>query len=332
MPRAGRVFFDGAYYHVYNRAARGARVLAEDGETERFVALLREVMARDQVTVLAWCVLSDHYHLALTTGPVPLDRPMRSLQQRFTRQYNARHRVFGPLWQSRYRAKLVTDQRYLDQLLVYIHMNPVAAGIVAEPADYQWSGHRELVGKVDDPLVAVDEVLRLFGTTRRAARSSYRRTVETAAAEPWVRERPGQLPWWRLGRPPAAEAEESEADPDASGSARRQQDAERRERERPRLSVEEFLRLGATALGIDLDALASRGRSRALVEARELLAASGVERYSLRVKDIAAALAKHPVTGSGWVMRGVHRRHTDATFRDRYEQLDAALAQRGNQR
>lgn len=87
----------------------------------------------------------QHYHFAVRTGKVTLDRPLRSLQQRVTRSVNTRERVFGPLWQGRYKAKLVDDQRYLDQLLVYIHLNPVIAGLVDDPAKYHWIGHRELL-------------------------------------------------------------------------------------------------------------------------------------------------------------------------------------------
>ncbi len=198
MPRAQRVFFDGAVYNVYNKVSRGEMILGEEGEAARFVTLLKEAMRRDGVSVLAWCVLSSHYHLAVQTGAVSLDRPMRSVQQRFTRQYNARNRVFGPLWQGRYRAKLVEDQRYLDQLLVYVHLNPVAAGLVSDPAEYEWSGHRELVGRTRDPLIDADEVLRLFGGTRWTRRDRSRLYSRTGSSL-------GQTSGWlgRLWRPTA---------------------------------------------------------------------------------------------------------------------------------
>ena len=114
MPRAGRVFLEGGIYHVYNRVTRGERVFSDDYEASTFVGLLREVKERDRLVVYAWCLMSNHYHSALRTGAIPLSRSMRSLQQRVTRGYNIRNRVFGPLWQGRYRAKLVEDQRYLD--------------------------------------------------------------------------------------------------------------------------------------------------------------------------------------------------------------------------
>ena len=323
MPRAGRVFFDGAVYHVYNRLARGERVFAEDEMAERFVGLLREVTARDGVTVFAWALLPNHYHLALRTGAVALERPMKSLQQRTTRRVNAGRGVFGPLWQGRYRAKLVEDRRYLDQLLVYIHLNPVVAGLVEDPADYGWSGHREILKTCPNAVIDADEVLRLFGSTRRGARAAYVRTLRGARDAEWIGEGPGNLPWWRLGRPPRSESE----DPEETGRVARVEAEERRQRERPRIDAGELLRRGGELLGVGFEALAGRGKAPEVVRARELLTVLGVERYGLRVMDIAAALGKHPATGTGWVMRGVRRRQENSEDAARLEELDKALSQ-----
>ena len=146
MPRPDRIYVEGGFYHVYNRLGRGERVFDQEKEAEAFVGLLRDVAERDGLTIFAWCLMSNHYHLAVRTGVISLDRPMQSLQQRVTRGVNLRRRVYGPLWQGRYRAKLVKDQRYLDQLLIYIHLNAVTAGIVDDPAEYRWSGRCELLG------------------------------------------------------------------------------------------------------------------------------------------------------------------------------------------
>ncbi len=78
MPRAKRVFFDGAVYHVYNRLARGGGVFTSDDMASEFVELLREVTARDGVTVFAWVVLPNDYHLTLQAGAAPLARTMKT--------------------------------------------------------------------------------------------------------------------------------------------------------------------------------------------------------------------------------------------------------------
>ncbi|MCP4901113.1 MAG: hypothetical protein GY906_29435 [bacterium] len=321
--RAPRIFIEGGVYHVYNRVARGMRVFGDDDEAERFVGLLREVRDRDGQTIFAWCLMGSHYHLALRQGAVPLARSMKTVQNRFTRNYNARHKEFGPLWQSRYKAKRVDNPGYLHQLLAYVHLNPVVAGLVNDPADYEWVGHRELIKATYDPVIDVDQVLMLFGKTKVAARKAYVRGLRGIRDAEWLGEGPGRLPWWRLGRPPKEEDEDLK--PEAP-SAFVDELGRSTGLERQRLTVEEFVRLASTHLGVELDVLRGRARARDAVEARELLVTLGAERYGLKVKELTIVLGKSVQAGSEYVSRGIRRRQEDEGFRKRFEALDRKIA------
>ena len=324
MPRPDRVLVEGGVYHVYNRLGRGERVFEREEVALGFERLLREVVERDELTVFAWCLMPNHYHLAVRTGVVPLDRPMRSLQQRVARRVNLSDRVHGPLWQGRYRSKLVDEGRYLDRLLVYIHLNPVTAGLVDDPGVYRWSGHRDVLGEVRKPIIDVDEVLRVFGTTRRAARSAYVRALKGAVGEEWIGETPGRVPWWRLGRPPRGEEE----DPEETVRARREQE-ERGPEWRPTFGAGELIRRAAEALGVEVRDLRSRSRRADLVHARELLMVLAVERYSLKVRDVARELDKSADGMSQALARGVERRKRGGEFRAELDDLDRRVASPG---
>ncbi len=86
---------------------------------------------------------------------------MKTLQQRVTRAHNMSARVFGPLWQGRFKAKEVENQEYLTQLVAYVHLNPVKAGLVERVDDYRWSGHLDIIGRRRSPIVAVEDALLL---------------------------------------------------------------------------------------------------------------------------------------------------------------------------
>ena len=321
MPRPDRILVEGGLYHVYNRLARGEQYFREEEEARGFVSRLRDVVERDDLTVYAWCLMSNHYHLAVRAGVVPLDRPMKTLQQRVTRGINARHRVYGPMWQGRFRCKVVDDQRYLDQLLIYIHLNPLQAGLVADPAEYRWSGHHELLGAAKKPVVDVDEVLRVFGKTRRSARAAYVRRVKGSFEEEWIGEEPGRLPWWRLGRPPKGEDEDPETEV-REMRAKKELGPELRPSYEPR----EFIARGAEVLGFGVDELRSRGRAPKSVQARELLLVVGVERYGLKVNELAREFQKTPDGMSQALARAVRRRAADGEFMKQVNKLDRALA------
>jgi len=316
MPRQPRVFVDGAYYHVYCRVGRGEPVFRDDAETEAFCEILRDVAQRHGLTVLAWCVMSNHYHLAVRCGRVPLWRTMRLIQGRYSKGFNRRRKVYGPLWQGRYKAKLVSDERHLQQLIVYIHLNPSGAGVVRDPARYQWSGHKEILGNGEVGLVNFDEALLVFGDSREGARRAYLQAVGAAARAPWLSRVPGRLPWWRR-----EESEEglslAQRWPrlDALGASTGP--------EYRVLSPDEYLFAAANAMDASVAALAGPRSGRELTRLREMLALVGVESYGFRVKDLATRLGKNPGVVSRWANMGGERRVRDVAFRERVEQFEA---------
>ena len=96
VPRRPRILIEGGLYHVYNRFARGERVFADLEEAIAFVDLLRDVKQRDGLTIMAWAVLSNHFHMAVRTSAIPLSRTMKYLQGTYSRTFNRRWRRSGP--------------------------------------------------------------------------------------------------------------------------------------------------------------------------------------------------------------------------------------------
>ncbi len=140
--------------------------------------------------------MDNHYHVALRSAPVPLTRSIGFVQSRFGQDSNRRHHSTGPLWQGRFKAEVVEDEGYPLQLIAYIHLNPVAAKVVADPPEYRRSGHRELLKKPPSPLVDTEQTLCLYGEMLRSARAAYVRTLERVDEATWRTCLPGALPWW----------------------------------------------------------------------------------------------------------------------------------------
>ena len=311
------MFVDGAIYHVYCRVARGEPVFADEGEALDLVDTIAEIKRRDNLQILAWCVMSNHYHLALRSATVPLWRTMRLLQGRYSKAHNARHQTFGPVWQGRYRARLVTGEAHLAQVIAYIHLNPVASGAVRDPRVWQWSGHRELLGEVAEPLIDADAALAAFGDKPGAAMRAYLRTLAELSGKPWVERSPGGLPWWTVGRPPT-EAPADRPRVDALGASTAP--------ERPRLTAEELLELAAVTSGTSVSELRSPRSGSGLTRGRELLALVAVELFGVRVKDLAAALGRDPSSVSRWVNAAGERRAADTAYRRSADEMAAAIA------
>jgi REP element-mobilizing transposase RayT len=324
MPRSPRVFLEGGIYHVYNRVTRGEKVFDDDQEALFLLDTMRKVRDRDGFIVLAWCIMGNHYHLAVRCTSVPLWRSMASLHTRVSRSFNSRYRVYGPFWQGRYNAKLVETPEYLRQLLVYIHLNPVTAGVVERPDEFVWSGHREVVRRFKKPFVDPDELLLSFDETRKAARRAYLSSIRAAVDEEWLDGLPGTLPWWRLGRPRKEDRENELGLKPGTPSI----DALGRSTglERPWLTPGDFIDRVLKVLEISREDVASGTKRRDVVRAREILFSLGIERYGLKVTEMAAALQVKYDSASLWGRRGAERRTGNAEFARKAEEVDAAVA------
>jgi REP element-mobilizing transposase RayT len=318
MPRAGRSFEEGRTYHVYNRVAGGRKAFEDDELARTFVDLFRQAVDRDEVAVLGWCLLGNHYHMILRQGPVPLSRTMKTIQQGVTRKRNLREGTYGPLWQGRFKAKEVSDDDYLRQLVAYVHLNPVKANRCRTVDDHRLSGHRDVVGKRRNPIVRVDDVLLLFGDRRREALRHYRRTLAGIGGEEWAGEGPGNLPWWRLGRPTEEERlKRSEgAYIDELGRSTAMW--------RPRIEARDWVNLACAHLGVNPEELKGHGRDPEIVKCRELIGLVGIERYGVKVIELAEVLEKSRDGVSKWMRRGAVRRVSDPEFAEAAQALDHA--------
>jgi len=313
MPRKPRTFIEGGIYHVYNRFTNGEPIFQSLDACREFLDLLRTVKNRDGLSIFAYCLMTNHYHLALRTGAVQLSRSMRTLNGRFSLRYNLMHHRYGPLWQGRYKARLVDDPSYLTRLVLYIHLNPVTAGFVSSPDEYTLSGHRELIRKTADSVVDADDALTIFGETLRAARIRYLQSIRQGCPD-------GAefttLPWWRRSdrqlRPKDVEYV------DVLGRSTGL--------ERPKLAADDYLDRVCRLLGTKVDRLASRARDSETASLRRLVSTLGMERWEQRVTELASVMDKNRNVVSSWVSRGGRERLEDEAFAAALDDLDRRLS------
>jgi putative transposase len=173
MARKPRIHFPGGLYHVIFRGNSGQDIFLTDADYCRFYLLLQEGTFRFGYRVHAFCLMTNHIHLVLQVGEIPLSRGMQNLSFRYTRWLNWREQRTGHLFQGRFKAVLVDGDSYLLELVRYIHLNPVRAGMVTNPDEYQWSGHRAYLGKETLPWLTTDCTLAQFGRSAAKARPAY---------------------------------------------------------------------------------------------------------------------------------------------------------------
>ena len=146
-----RLEFPGAIHHVTSRGDRREPIYVDEADRAEHLAVLAQAADRFDAQVLAYCQMGNHYHLVLHTRQGNLSRFMRHLNGVYTQTFNRRHGLVGHLFQGRFKAILVDRDAYLLTLCRYVERNPVAAGIVRQPADWAWSSCRAHLGLEPSP-------------------------------------------------------------------------------------------------------------------------------------------------------------------------------------
>ena len=180
MPRTARLDISGVLQHVIVRGVERRDIFLDDDDRQAFLDRFSCLLLQTGTACLAWSFLTNHAHMLLRPTEGTLGHFMRRLLTGYAVTFNLRHHRSGHLFQNRYKSIICEEDPYLLELVRYIHLNPLRAGIVKDTAglkEYPWSGHAILMGRREMPGQHVEEVLRYFGKRKKAAREKYQTFV-----------------------------------------------------------------------------------------------------------------------------------------------------------
>lgn len=183
MPRAARLQYEGAFYHVISRGNRQQPIFHQKADYRRFLDRLRIEVERYHFHLYAYVLMPNHFHLLLEQEDLPLSRFMQVLLTSHARWHNLRYQQNGHLFQGRYRALLCDKESYLLELTRYIHLNPVRAKIVKQPEAYPWSSYRAYLGREAGKALETGLVLGILDKREARARRQYEWFVLDALGE-----------------------------------------------------------------------------------------------------------------------------------------------------
>ncbi len=303
MSRKPRIHYQGALYHVILRGNAQDDVFYDDVDRTRFCLLMQEGTERFGYRVHAFCLLDDHIHIAIQVGERPLSRIMQNLTFRYTQWFNRRHQRVGHLFQGRYKTNLVDVDSYLLQLVSYIHLNPVRAGIMKRPESYRWSSHRFYRGDDTLPWLTEGLVLARFADREGEARERFHRFVlggldsDAAKSEFSPAQSDGRL----IGNESFIERVQ-EAEDGMKGT---------------RITLDGIIDGVCKAYGIAQDELLAPGRGRLASEARSVIGLIVQEHPEITIAEAAKVFQRDSSTLSAGAARLRNRMNRDRTLHDR---------------
>jgi REP element-mobilizing transposase RayT len=300
------------------RGVERRAIFIDDDDRHQFLQRFGRLLLETGTDCYAWALLPNHAHMLLRCRDIELSRFMRRLLTGYAVYFNRRHDRVGHLFQNRYKSIVCEEDTYFLELIRYIHLNPLRAGLVSDLQDlddFKWCGHAALVGRESLRWYPVDELLRWFSADVLGARRVYRQFVADGLTQGNCPERVGDR-----GPLPATEVGSS-SDHRVLGSdafvARLRSD-ERFQARLPnpqRLSLDELRSRVAAMFALPVDAIMWRRRGNSAAEARGLFCFLAVKELGYSGVAVGGYLRLDGSSVSRAVSRGdvYRRKHLDGT-------------------
>ncbi len=180
MARLPRLTLPGYPHHVIQRGNNRQPVFAQSADYRILLDLLDEYASKFDVAVHSYVLMNNHFHLLVTPKTTDgLPKMMQAIGRRYVRYFNDTRQRSGTLWEGRYKSTLIQTERYLLTCMVYIDLNPVRSGMVAQPQDYPWSSHGYYTGRRTDHLITPHALVWELGNTPFAREAAYAQLVQS---------------------------------------------------------------------------------------------------------------------------------------------------------
>ncbi len=176
MPRQPRIQIAGSLYHVMARGIHGQDLFYDKKDFDHFASRLAELFITTDHTCYAWALLNNHFHLLIKSGETPLSLLMRKMLTGHAVYFNRRHKRSGHLFQNRFKSILCQEDAYFLQLVRYIHLNPIRAGLVKSIRSlnsYKYSGHAYILGELTNDWQDTQTPLLWFGKQKNRSVQKY---------------------------------------------------------------------------------------------------------------------------------------------------------------
>lgn len=164
MPYRKEKFYNGAYYHLFNRGVNKETIFFERENYLFFLRQMRKYLTNELLIIIAYCLMPNHYHLLVHLKTDQLATVMQRFALSYSKAINKRFNRVGSLFQGPFKAVLIENNQHLLHLSRYIHFNPVDAGLVSKPEAWEFSSYRDYIGLRKGTIIEHEIVLSQFAS------------------------------------------------------------------------------------------------------------------------------------------------------------------------
>ena len=184
MPRGPRITVPDGMYHITSRGNNREVIFREEADCEKYLALLQRYREKYEFSLYSYSILPNHFHVLIqTTEAGPISKIMHGMDTAYAMYVNRKYDRCGHVFQDRFHGSLVDSDEYFLEVMRYIDMNPVRAGLVKRPEDYRWSSHRHHALGEPNELIDHHDLYENLGDSAAERQDVYRTFVRQRMEE-----------------------------------------------------------------------------------------------------------------------------------------------------
>jgi len=173
LPRKKRLWTPNVYYHIGSRGNRRDALFMDRTDYKVFLSILHHVNEKAPFTLASYCLMTNHYHLLMSTSEQPISKVMSMINKRYADYYNTKNNTSGHVFEKRYFDKPIGTPYGILEISRYIHLNPVKAGIAKSAEDYKWSSYPVYFHNIHSSMINKNEILKCFSGDERERSMKY---------------------------------------------------------------------------------------------------------------------------------------------------------------
>lgn len=184
MTTKTRIWYPGCTYHIIARGNHKSDIFKEKSDFKMYLVLMKECLkyyGEYNYEIICYCLMTNHVHLLIKTNKKEVAYFIGRLHSIYAKYFNQKYDYVGHLYQDRYFAEPIKDDKHILDASRYIHLNPVKAKIVNLPEQYEYSSYSMYIGLQEENLIQSDNILYYFNGKREL----YKKFVQgTPGVEP----------------------------------------------------------------------------------------------------------------------------------------------------
>jgi len=142
MARKPRLVAINYPHHVTQRSNHQQQIFYNEADYNAYLCWLAEYSSQYFLEIIAYCLMPNHVHfISIPFRKSSLAKVYSITHMRYAKHFNSMHNITGHLWQGRFHSDIL-DEKHIYAAARYIENNPVKAGMVKNPEDWQWSSAR----------------------------------------------------------------------------------------------------------------------------------------------------------------------------------------------